>query len=112
MQSVDVILIDRQHLRIVVNRLVVLAKFCKAIRPIVQGLDVVDCTILHLVSVVFYGVLEALHLAIDQAAVRVDYRVGCVKLDRLIEVVDGILEPTRVKGRLGWIMVSICMDVI
>ena len=94
MQGVDVILIDRQHLRIVVNSLVVLAKLCEAIRPIVQSLDVVDRAVLHLVGIVFYGVLEAFHLAVDQAAVRVDYRVRCVKLDRLIEVVDGVLEPT------------------
>ena len=72
MQGVDVISIDRQYLRIVVNRIMVLAKFCETICSIVQSLDVVYSSIFHLVSVVFYCVLEALHFSVDQSAVRVD----------------------------------------
>ena len=88
MQGVDVISIDCQYLRIVVNRIMVLAKFCETICSIVQSFDVVYCSIFHLIGVVFYRVLEALHFSVDQSAVRVDYRIRCIKLDCLVKVVN------------------------
>ena len=88
MQGVDVISIDCQYLRIVVNRIMVLAKFCETICSIVQSFDVVYSAIFHLVGVVFYRVLEALHFSVDQSTVRVDYRIRCIKLDCLVKVVN------------------------
>ena len=65
MQGVYVICIDRQYLRIVVNSIVILAKFSETICSIVQSFDVIYGTVLHLICIVLDSVLEALHFAID-----------------------------------------------
>ena len=78
----------------------VLTKFGKAVSAIVQGLNIVCRPVLHLIGVVFNGVREALHLAVDEAAIRVDYRVRAIKLNRLIKVVNRVLKSTeQVKER-------------
>ena len=98
MQSVDVVLFDREHLRVVIDCVMVLSKFSEAIRSIVQSFHIVGSSILHLIRIVFDGVLEALHLAIDEAAVRVDYRVGRIKLNSLVEIMNGILKSIITKN--------------
>ena len=84
----DVIRVDRQHLTIVVNRIVILAKFGKAIGTIVESFDIICSAIFHLVGVVLDSVRESLHFAIHKAAVRVNYWIRGVKLYGLIKVVN------------------------
>ena len=91
----DVVLFDREHLRVVIDCVMVLSKFSEAIRSIVQSFHIVCSSILHLICIVFDGVLEALHLSIDEASVRVDYRVRRIKLNSLVEIMNGILKPIK-----------------
>ena len=71
----------------------VLAQFCTAVCPIVQRFDVVVSAILHFIRVIIYGGLETFHLTIDEATVRVDDRIACIKINGLIKVVDRVLKP-------------------
>lgn len=94
-QRVDVVLVDRQHLRVVVDCIVVLAQLGVAVSPIVQRFHVVRGAIPHLVGVVLDRSLEALHLTVDEAAVRINYRVRAIKLNGLVEVMDRIFQSTH-----------------
>jgi len=78
----------------------VLTQLGVAVGSVVVGLNVVWRSILELVAVVIDGILELIHLAVDQTSVAVDDWVRWVKLNRSIEIKDRVFKPARVSSEL------------
>ena len=95
----DVHAVHNKDRRVVIYGIVVLPELRKAVGSIVQCLHVVGRPVLHLICIILYSCRESFHLTVDEPTIRVDDRIRTVKLNGLVEVVDGVLES--IKTTLG-----------
>ena len=97
----DVACVDLEHLRVVADRFVVLAKLGVAVCPIVKRFKVGALRVLQFECVVFDCAFEPFELPIDQSSVAVDHRVSSLKRNSAVKIVKSIFKPTKQTVQIG-----------